>query len=237
MVREGTMVNRSKGACHSFIPAAALLVLVGSAFAQEPLPEGDAGPNWEPSSTDPLMQQSDLGNVVQTARMHCNSGLRELARAEKIKAELTAELGDSAKREKLEKRLAKACALSEEAFREALAYDSDLREAYGGLGRVLGLQGKYEEALQVYAAGLRQSPEDLNCFRGWATTLLALDLLGNATSAYTSYVEGNPERAAILMDAMRQWLAEKQRDPGTLDPADIERLAQWIEQQDHQGGG
>lgn len=50
-------------------------------------------------------------------------------------------------------------------------------------------------------------------------------MLGDATTAYSSLVQSQPERTAILMQAKKEWLTEKQADPGDLDPADVDRLA------------
>lgn len=198
--------------------------------AQQPLPQGEIAPNEEASSYDTLMDRSDLGNVAQTARMQLDTGLRELSQAQKLEKK-AAETTDPEKREKAENKVIKAAERADQAFREALGFNANLTAAYAGLGAALRLQGKPEEALQVYALALRRSPDDLENFQGWSETLLELDMLGNATSAYTKYSQSSPERAKIMMAEIKKWLAEKQARPGELDPQDVQRLASWVEQQ------
>jgi len=195
--------------------------------AQEPLPQGISQPNFEPSSTDTLMDRTDLGNVVQAARMQYSTGVRELGKAEKLR-EKAASLTDPKSRSKTEEKAQNALENADKAFREALSSDDDLIEAYAGLGTALRLQNKAEEALQVHAMALRRSPEDLENFVGWAESLLALNMLGNVTGAYTDYAQSNTTRAEILMTAIENWLADRRTDPGELDPADVERLADWV---------
>lgn len=217
----------------------AALLLAGTAehaAAQQPLPQGQGAPNEEPSSTDQLLDRTDLGNVAQAARTNYHSGVRELEKAEKLLQKL-AELEDLEKIEKTDKKLQGAAARAEKSFREALGYDADLIAAYAGLGTALRLQGQAEEALQVHAMGLRRSPDNLENFQGWAKALLDLNMLGNATTAYTDYLQSHPPRAEILMIEIKHWLAAKQSAPGELDPADLDRLATWISDQDPGASG
>ena len=162
--------------------------------------------------------------------MKLAEGKRSLKQALKTESKIAATT-EADKRTKLEERRVELYEQAVAAFTEALGYNKELVEAYAGLGDALHGLGRLEEALQVYAMALRQFPDDLDSFRGWAHTLLALDLLGNATSAYSQYAESNPARAEILMSEMKGWLTEKRTDPGELDPADVEKLAAWIEQQ------
>ena len=88
-----------------------------------------------------------------------------------------------------------------------------------------------QTATRVHALALRRNPDDMKNFQGWTQALLDLNMLGNATTAYTDYSSSNPARAEILMTEIKKWLALRQSDPGDLDPADVERLATWVEQQ------
>jgi tetratricopeptide (TPR) repeat protein len=195
--------------------------------------DGRTDPTAEPGTTESLFDQSDLGNVAQTANMHYHSGTRQLTRAEKLEAK-AAETEPGEKREKAEAKVQKAYESAIEEFKEAIGYSPDMMKAYAGLGTALRRLGRNEEALQVHSAALARSPQDLDNFEGWADSLMALNMLGDATTAYSSLVQSQPERAAILMQAMKEWLTEKQTDPGDLDPADVNRLAGWIEQ--NEGG-
>ena len=61
--------------------------------------------------------------------------------------------------------------------------------------------------------------------------LLAPSASAEVQQDMIDHVESNPDRAAILMEVMQDWLKRKQADPGDLSPADVERLAAWIQQQ------
>lgn len=187
---------------------------------------------FEPPDTETDgFEQSDLGNVAQTARMEYAEGNRHLAQARKLQRRI-AETDDSVKRAKLEEKLEETYQGAVQSFTDAIGYAPKMSESYAGLGEALRDWGKLDKSLEVLAAAVRRFPDDLETFEGWATTLMELNLLGNATSAYSSYVDSNPDRAAILMEVMEDWLARKQADPGELNPADVDRLATWIQQQE-----
>ena len=212
-----------------------MILMIPGAFAvpvqaQEALPEGISLPNYEASSYDTLMEPTSLGNTTQEARMQYTEGLRELKKAQKLRQK-AATLTDPEDKAKTEKKAENALESADKAFREALSYNDGIVEAYAGLGTTLRLQGKNEEALQVHAMALRRAPDDMENFSGWTEALLALNLLGNATSAYADYAQSNPARAEILMSAIENWLADKETDPGQIDPADVQRLADWVTQQ------
>lgn len=187
---------------------------------------------FEPPDTETDgFEQSDLGNVAQAARGEYAEGNRHLAQARKLQRRI-AETDDSDKRAKLEEKLEESYQGAVQSFTDAIGYAPKMSEAYAGLGEALRDVGQLEQSLEVLAAAVRRFPEDLENFEGWATTLMELNLLGNATSAYTNYVDANPDRAAILMEVMQDWLNRKQADPGDLNPADVERMAAWIQQQE-----
>jgi tetratricopeptide (TPR) repeat protein len=207
------------------------LGLAAPAAGQEPLPEGISLPNYEASSYDTLMEPTNLGNVAQAARVELSTGERELKKGLKLASKAESMDADDKARAKTLEKAQKAYASADQAFREALSYDADLLPAYAGLGTALRLQGRAQEALQVHAMALRRDASDMENFAGWTAALLDLNMLGNATSAYADYAETNPERAAVLMTAIEDWLAAKTANPGDLDPADIQRLADWVAQQ------
>lgn len=229
------MTGRSALITFPLTSGLALVLMIAGAFAfparaQEALPEGISSPDYEASAYDTLMDRSDLGNIAQAARMQYSSGVRELSKAQKLH-DKAATSTDPKLRAKTEQKAQSALENADKAFREALSYDDGFLEAYAGLGTALRLQGKIEESLQVHAMALRQAPEDLENFAGWTESLLAMNMLGNATTAYSDYRQTNPDRAEILMTAIERWLDEKRTDPGTVDPADVQRLADWVTQQ------
>lgn len=211
----------------AFVPLA--LIYTGSLVAQT---EETTVLEFEPPDTESDgFEQSDLGNVAQTARMKYAEGNRHLAQASKLRRRI-AETEDAEKRAKLEERLEDIFQSAANSFTDAIGFAPKMAEAYAGLGETLREWGRLDQSLEVCAAAVRRFPDDLENFEGWAMTLMELNLLGNATSAYSNYVDSNPDRAAILMEVMQDWLKRRQADPGDLNPGDVDRLAAWIQQQE-----
>ena len=179
---------------------------------------------------DTGFERSDSGNVAQTARTEYAAGSRNLTQARKLRKRI-AETDDPEKRAKLEEKMEATYGSAAKSFTEAIGFAPKMSEAYAGLGETLRDWGRLDQSLEVYAAAVRRFPDDLENFEGWAETLMELNMLGNATSAYTSYVDSNPDRAAILLEVMEDWLKRRRADPGELRPEDVERLAGWLQQQ------
>lgn len=211
---------------------AALLLVPATLTAQS---EEREAPNREPSADETLFEQSDLGNVAQAARFSWAAGDRELQAARKLERRAD-EAPDETKRDEL---LAKRTTALERAvghFEEAIGYNPRLLDAYTGLGTALRGLDRHADALRVHARALELDDGREEDFRGWAEALLGLDMLGDATTAYGQLVATRPDRAAILMDEMKAWLAEKRQDPGELRPEDVQRLADWIAAQEAGAG-
>lgn len=214
-----------------FLLAVLLLAPAGLAAQFEDPP----APNVEPGSDETLFEQSDLGNVAQAAHFAYSAGERELKTAAKLERR-AAEAPDDEKRQDLLEKRTRALERAVEQFQEAVGYSPDLLDAYTGLGTALRQLGRHQDALRIHARALQADAERDADFRGWAESLLGLAMLGDATVTYTELAATDPERAAVLMDVMKAWLAEKQRDPGDLEPADVQRLADWIAQQEAGAG-
>lgn len=190
-------------------------------------------PNEEPSSNATLFDQTSTGNVAQAAMMALASGERDLKRAAKLEEKL-AEL-DGEKAAKQREKIAAAYESAAASFLEAIRSNQDLVEAYLGLGAAYGAQGKHQEALQVLNRGLWLAPGHDEMFTAWTATVMELNLLGDATRAYTQYIGADPERAGEVMGALKGWLAEHKANPGEISPEDVARLEAWIAQQESGG--
>ncbi|MGB5162638.1 MAG: hypothetical protein WBP10_04700 [Thermoanaerobaculia bacterium] len=208
-------------------PVPLTLISTDSALAQTE--EQELIPELE-NEWDTGFERSDLGNVAQTARTEYAEGSRNLSQARKLRKRI-AETDDPEKRAKLEEKMEATYGSAAKSFTEAIGFAPKMSEAYAGLGETLRDWGRLDQSLEVYAAAVRRFPDDLENFEGWAETLMELNMLGNATSAYTSYVDSNPDRAAILLEVMEDWLKRRRADPGDLRPEDVERLAGWLQQQ------
>ncbi len=204
------------------VAACLALVPIGTIEAQE---EGAA------EMTDWTNTQTSAGNTMQSARMLYGQGVRQLKRATKLAERAEAE-SDETKRAEL---LASSTEANQEAvanLMQALQTNADFFEAYEQLGTAFRRLDKHQEALEVHAIALRRDPESMETFEGWADALMNLNMLGNAVASYEKYAEEDSPRAPILMAAIKDWLAEMERDPGELDPEHVEKMAEWVAQQE-----
>jgi len=177
-----------------------------------------------------MLTQSGVANAAQQALFAYGSGDRDLKKAAKLTAKLP-EL-EGKKQEAAERKIAKAYENAQASFREALGLDPKMIEAYVGLGEAFRATGMYQESLQALTLGLRVDATNDVMFAGWAESLMALDRLGDATQAYAQLLETNPAWAGVLMGEIKNWLTQHQADPGNLDPADVQKMADWIAQQE-----
>jgi tetratricopeptide (TPR) repeat protein len=200
-----------------------LLLATTPALAQE-------GPNAEPSSMDTLFDQSSTGNVAQAAVMSLAAGERELKRAAKLEEKLAELDGEKAAKQKT--KIAQAYESAAASFMDAIRTKPELQEAYLGLGKAYLAVGKNAEALQVTKRGLWYAPADDAMFAAWTEAVMNLDLLGDATKAYTENAAANPARAGVVMAALKDWLAAHQANPGAISPEDVARLEGWIAAQE-----
>lgn len=217
-----------------FLMAGAVLALVvPCALAQDDLGWAN-DPNNEPGANDALFNRTDSGNVAQAAQMAYATGLRDLKSAAKMEQKLATLEGK--KYDATKAKIAKAYERAAGSFQDAIRTNPKMIQAYAGLGEAFRASGKYAESLQVSAQGLKLAPQDEALFAGWAESIMGLDMLGDATQAYTKLRQSSPARAGVLMGVMKGWLLERRADPGEMDPGDVERLAAWIQQQEGVGG-
>jgi tetratricopeptide (TPR) repeat protein len=205
-------------------------LLAGQGQAQD---EGRTAPNEEPSSMDTLFDRSDTGNVVQSAVMSLSAGQRELKRAAKLEGRL-GEL-EGKKLESTRANISQAYQNAIESFQDAIRSEPKMAEAYVGLSRALRAAGKFADALMVSSQGLKLAPESDDLFAGWAESIMGLDMLGDATRAYSQLKGASPARAELLMQLMKDWLSRRRVEPGEVSAADIDRLADWIGEQERSG--
>lgn len=203
-----------------------LLAASGGALLQAQ----EEGAAAEPSTLGVLMEPTSEGNTFQATQAIYHQGVRDLKRAVKL-AEKAAQTDDSEKAADLLARSEQANGSAIQLITQALQQNPKLLEGYEDLGFAYRRAGKYQEAMQIHAMGLGKDPGNLENYRGWSESVLALNMLGDATTAYARMVETGSPGAPILMDEIKEWLAAKQADPGDLDPAHVERLAQWVADQ------
>ena len=182
------------------------------------------------ASGSDMLTQSSSGNVAQQAVFASGAGDRDLKKAAKLTAKLP-EL-EGKKREAAEGKIAKAYENAQASYREALGLDPKMIEAYVGLAEAFRATGMHAETLQATTLGLRVDSANDVLFAGWAESLMALDRLGDATQAYSQLQQTNPAWAGVLIGEIKSWLVEHQADPGELAPADVEKMAVWVAEQE-----
>jgi hypothetical protein len=103
-----TDINRQQGTgwTRLAILCVFFFLLISTATPAQQIEDVRTGPD-EPGTTETLFEQSDLGNVAQTANAHYHSGTRQLKRAEKL-APKAAETEAGEKRDKAEAKVQKA---------------------------------------------------------------------------------------------------------------------------------
>jgi len=99
---------------------------------------------------------------------------------------------------------------------------------WAGLGTAYRLLGKYQEALLAHVEGMKTGDADSANVLGWTEALMDGMMFGNAIAAYDQFAAENPERAGRMMGVMESWLAKRRQNPGDVDPANLDRLAEWI---------
>jgi hypothetical protein len=124
-------VNRNTRGSHDALNSAATLVLLLALAALPAL--GQEAPGQEPliNEDDATLPETSLGNVVQIARSHYDSGVRMMKQAAKLEAK-AAEAETPEKREKLEKKVASLREGAMEQFKVAIGYNPKMLEAYAG---------------------------------------------------------------------------------------------------------
>ena len=189
-------------------PAALLVIAL---LAAVPAAAQDR-PNDEPSSFDPLMERSDLGNVRQAALLAYHAGRRDLDRARKLDERAIEQLTD------------------------AVRTNPKLAEAYDPLGRALLATGKAQDALEVYGASLRVAPDDWAHKEGLAEALLGTGRVRDAANAYQTLRDGHEESADRLLAAMKRWVSERRERPAeNVPPEVVDALATLIQQWEAEG--
>jgi tetratricopeptide (TPR) repeat protein len=203
------------------IGLAAALALPAAVAAQESGPadqmmaEGEANQELSDQS-DPMRQAR---NLYFTGKRQMKSAEKAVAKAEKASGEERVELARKAK-EDLEAAV--------QSFTAAIQSGPGYLDAYVALGEALRALGRHEEALQVHSTALaRDKKSDAN-FEGYVVTLVAMHRLGNAAALYEQVKAEQPKRAKFVLETLRQFHADRQRDPAGLAAEDIDRLGSWL---------
>jgi len=157
------------------------------------------------------------------------SGRRRLEKAGNIAGEL-AENTDASKREKLQRNLQKSLEGAAADFRAAVRNNPNLYQAYSELGFALRKLGKYSDSLAAYDKSLAIQPGFSPALEYRAEAYLGLNRIDEAKEAYAILFAGDRPRADVLFKAMEKWVEERRAAPGSIDAAQLEGFATWVEQ-------
>jgi len=113
-------------------------------------------------------------------------------------------------------------------FKQALAQDATLPEAWNYVGYTSRKLGKYDDALAAYgkALSLRPGYADAIEYRGEA--YLGLNRVPDAQAAYLDLYAANRVLAAKLLTAMKSWLAAQRANSS--GAANLDDFDKWIQE-------
>lgn len=117
-----------------------------------------------------------------------------------------------------------------ERFQAATQADASLKEAWNLVGYTSRRLGDYDASLAAYEKALALNPTYSEAIEYRAEAYLALNRIDDAKAAYLTLLAGSRGHAATLLAAMRDWVSQRRAQPAGVAKADIEALAQWIEE-------
>ncbi len=112
------------------------------------------------------------------------------------------------------------------AYREAVANDPTLDQAFGSLGYALRRLGSFDESLEAYDRALELAPDYVEAIEYRAETYLGLTRLDEVREAYMELFRLDRAQAGILMAAMQDWI-EARRASGETSAA-VQEFSAWV---------
>ncbi len=112
------------------------------------------------------------------------------------------------------------------AFREAVANDPTLHEAYASLGYALRRLERYDDSLEAYDRALELAPSYVEAIEYRAEAYLGLGRLDKVRGAYMELFRLDRVQAATLMTAMESWVETQSSNSQT--SAEIEEFSSWL---------
>jgi tetratricopeptide (TPR) repeat protein len=203
-------------------PIRALVVVTALASAAPALavPDGPLAESAVPAAAAP--------DGAMAARLAYNLGYEELEKGqqeEKAGASLS-----GAKAKASAERVRAAFTAARLKFEEAVKGDPALKEAWNLIGYTSRRLGEYEKSLAAYEKALALNPTYSEAIEYRAEAYLALNRLDEAKAAYMTLFAAARNHAAVLLDSMRQWVAERRKAPAGVASGDIDAFATWVEE-------
>lgn len=159
------------------------------------------------------------GDPVMTARLNYNVGFE---RFEKAQAADRQAPGSKAALDGFREARTK--------FETAVKADPKAREAWNLIGYTSRRLGEYERSLQAYEKALAIEPNYPEAIEYRAEAYLALRRLEDVKASWTELDVMSPSHADVLMESMRNWIAEHRKKSGGVSAAELDGFAAWVEE-------
>jgi tetratricopeptide (TPR) repeat protein len=118
-------------------------------------------------------------------------------------------------------------------FQKAAELNSQLFQAYNGMGYAYRKTGDYTKALEMYDRAISMAPgfyPEAVEYRGEA--YLSLNRVDDARKAYLDLFAADRKQADALMAAMKTWVAARRANPSGVDAAAIDAFEKWVTERD-----
>lgn len=184
----------------------------------------DSGPPM-PESESRLKNRSPK----EMAIAYYNKGLGLKDDAWKFEKE-AAEASSDSEKAKLLGKAQKSYTKAIKQYELALKKDPDLYQAHSGLGYVLRKTGDHQAALESYNKALELQPTYTEAIEYRAEAHLGLNMLEEAKAAYMVLFQHDRPRADKLLAAMKDWVVEKDQDPGSAGREAVQNFAEWVKE-------
>ena len=204
----------------SVVAASAMLLAAAGVSPAWAVPDGPIG-DAAPVTAAPL-------DGAMAARLAYNFGYEtfEKARAEEIQGAKLSGAKAKASAAKVQELFAQARVK----FEEAAKADPTTKEAWNLIGYTSRRLGEYEKSLAAYEKALALNPTYTEAIEYRAEAYLALNRLDDVKSAYMTLFGSSRAHAAVLMDGMQKWVAQRRKQPDGIAASDIDGFAQWVEE-------
>ena len=184
-----------------------------------------AVPDGPISDAKPVAAVAPEGAMA--ARLAYNVGYEVF---EKTQADEAASVGlAGAKAKAAQARMLAGYREARERFEAATQADPSVKEAWNLVGYTSRRLGDYAASLSAYEKALALNPTYSEAIEYRGEAYLALNRVEDAKSAYLALFAGSRAHAATLLAAMRGWVIEHRARPAGVAKADVEALAQWID--------
>jgi tetratricopeptide (TPR) repeat protein len=165
---------------------------------------------------------------AMAARLAYNVGYEDFEKAQATEAAAAKLTGAPAKAAQAQ--ALQSYATARKQFEAATKADPSLKEAWNLVGYTSRRLGEYDKSLAAYERALALNPTYSEAIEYRAEAYLALNRLDDAKAAYLTLLANARPHAAVLLQSMQQWLAERRKQPAGVAAADLDAFARWVDE-------